>query len=87
MGAEKDRMSLLRKISEASFAMDEVRLFLNTHPDCDEALAYFRNMCAVREQLVKEYTANYGPMDAYDCFCDDEWKWVKYPWPWEGECK
>ena len=42
MGAEKDRMSLLYKINEASFAMDEARLFLDTHPNCEEALAYYR---------------------------------------------
>lgn len=87
MGAEKDRMMLLRKISEASFAMDEARLFLDTHPDCEEALVYYNNMCAVRGQMVKEYTENYGPLSSYDCFCGDQWKWVKYPWPWEGECK
>ena len=53
MGAEKDRMTLLHKINEASFAMDEARLFLDTHPKCEEALAYYRNMCAVREQMVR----------------------------------
>ena len=87
MGAGMDRNALLHKINEASFAMDEARLFLDTHPKCEEALVYYRNMCAVREQMVKEYTACYGPLSSYDCFCDDCWKWVEYPWPWEGECK
>ena len=87
MGAEKDRMSLLHKINEASFAMDEARLFLDTHPKCEEALAYYRDMCAVREKMVKEYTENYGPLSSYDCFCGDAWKWVDYPWPWEGAWK
>lgn len=87
MGAEKDRMMLLHKISEASFAMDEARLFLDTHPKSEEALAYYRDMCAVREQMVKEYTASFGPLNSYDCFCGDSWKWVEYPWPWEGACK
>lgn len=87
MGAGKDRNALLQKISEASFAMDEARLFLDTHPDCMEALTYYQNMCAVREKIVKEYTASYGPVSSYDCFCNDSWKWVEYPWPWEGECK
>ena len=87
MGAEKDRMTLLHKINEASFAMDEARLFLDTHPKCEEALTYYRNMCAVREQMVKEYTACYGPLCSYDCFNGDSWKWVEYPWPWEGAWK
>ena len=87
MGAEKDRMSLLHKINEASFAMDEARLFLDTHPKCEEALAYYNDMCAVREKMVKEYTEYYGPLSSYDCFCGDSWKWVDYPWPWEGAWK
>ncbi len=87
MGTEKDRMTLIRKISEVSFAMDEARLYLDTHPKCEEALAYYQDMCAVRERIVKEYTANFGPLCSYDCFCGDTWEWVKYPWPWEGECK
>lgn len=87
MGAEKDRMTLLCKINEASFAMDEARLFLDTHPHCEEALAYYQNMCAVREKIVKEYAACFGPLSSYECFCNDCWKWVEYPWPWEGECK
>ena len=71
MGAEKDRMTLLCKINEASFAMDEARLFLDTHPHCEEALAYYQNMCAVREKIVKEYTACFGPLSSYECFCND----------------
>ena len=55
MGAGKERNALLHKINEASFAMDEARLFLDTHPNCMEALEYFQNMCAVREKMVKEY--------------------------------
>ena len=87
MGAGKDRNALLHKISEASFAMDEARLFLDTHPNCKEALEYFQNMCAVREKMTKEYAAMYGAVGSYDCACNDSWKWVEYPWPWEGECK
>ena len=49
MGGEKDRMKLLHKINEASFAMDETRLFLDTHPKCEEALAYYNNMCHIRQ--------------------------------------
>lgn len=82
-----DKMTLMRKINEASFAMDEARLFLDTHKNCSEALKYYKNMCAVREKLVDEYTASYGPISSYDCFCGNDWTWVEQPWPWEGECK
>ncbi len=82
-----DKTMLKRKINEASFAMDDARLFLDTHPNCPDALEYYRDMCAVRKKLVEEYTAAYGPLSSYDCFCGDDWTWVDQPWPWEGECK
>jgi len=82
-----DRKTLISKINKAGFAMDDARLFLDTHGNCKDALAYYKNMCAVREKLVEEYTALYGPLSSYDCFCKNEWEWTQTPWPWEGECK
>ena len=87
MANNVSRKRLMREIMETDFVLKELNLFLDTHPDCEEALVYYNNMCAVRGQMVKEYTENYGPLSSYDCFCGDQWKWVKYPWPWEGECK
>lgn len=87
MGAFKDRDALLHKINEASFAMDEARLFLDTHQDCEEAISYYQNMCAVRARLAEDYVGMFGPLSSYDCFCGDNFTWVEYPWPWEGECR
>ena len=33
---------LMRSITEVSFTLDELRLFLDTHPDCEEMLSVFR---------------------------------------------
>lgn len=85
--AAKERNTLLRQIGEAGFAMDDARIFLDTHKDCREALAYYKNMAAVRASFVEEYECQYGPLSWFAGFDSDSWKWVEYPWPWEGECK
>ena len=83
----RERCILLRKIGEISFAMDDARLFLDTHKDCMEALVFYKKMAQMRHACVKEYEQQYGPLSWYDEFDSDRWKWVDCPWPWEGECK
>lgn len=43
------RKELLQKINEASFAVDEVKLFLDTHPYDEEALEYFEEYSHIRQ--------------------------------------
>lgn len=58
-----------------SFAAWEVRLYLNTHP-CDErALALYHDLCG---QLTKpSYACAFAPCGLR------EWNWLDDPWPWE----
>ena len=56
-----NRRQLMNRINQASFAVDEVKLYLDTHPCDTEALAYFHEMSRKRNQALKEYAAAYGP--------------------------
>lgn len=82
------RRELLDWINVVSFAVDDVKLFLDTHPFDEEALRYFDEFKKQRVQALKEYAKNYGPLTldtaAESC---DRWRWVQEPWPWqEGGC-
>ena len=48
-----------------SFAMDEVRLFLDTHPTNTCALKAYRELRVQRDAAVKAYEAVVGPVDFY----------------------
>ena len=88
-GARTNRHMLMNRINQASFAVDEVRLYLDTHPCDSEALAYFHEMIRKRNQALKEYAAAYGPLtvNTAESSCADRWNWVNEPWPWqEGGC-
>ena len=39
---------LLKQINESSFAIDDILLFLDTHPNDCNAMQYYREMAAVR---------------------------------------
>ncbi len=68
-----------------SFAMDEVRLFLDTHPTNTCALKAYRELRVQRDAAVKAYEAVVGPVDFYSAGGKNAWNWVQGPWPWETE--
>ena len=80
-----NRKAMEREIDRVSFSMDELRLFLDTHPRCREALSAFAELRRQREKLLESYEKNYGPLCAYQAGGSDKWNWVQQPWPWEGE--
>ena len=79
------RKALFDAIGAVSFAMDELRLFLDTHPDCSEALASYTEYMNRRHELIAQYTRQYGPLDAYYLNTEGGWSWNEGPMPWKGE--
>lgn len=43
-----NRLKLMKIINQASFAMDDVKLFLDTHPSCSEAIEYYKKVKKIR---------------------------------------
>ena len=89
MGEERkeNRYELLCKIGKISFYMDDLRIFLDTHPDCCEALKKYNKLAEERSALICKYEDSFGPMNFYNNnVCDEHWRWINDPWPWEGEC-
>lgn len=79
--------SLLQKINEISFAVNDIHLFLDTHPCNERAMAFFQEMNEKRNQLLHEYACSYGPLTintADDNECNT-WQWIEQPFPWEQE--
>lgn len=89
MSGNANKKELMKRINEVSFAVDDVKLYLDTHPCDDEALAYFREYSRMRNEALKEYAEQYGPLtvDTAAYSCNDNWNWIDEPWPWqEGGC-
>lgn len=78
---------LLQKINEVSFAVNDILLFLDTHPNCEEAMNYYQEMVLLRNKYLKEYAASYGPLTVDTARMSEEncWKWALQPFPWEVE--
>lgn len=79
------REELLEKVNTASFAVNELNLFLDTHPQCAEALEQFRDALCRRQEALEEYAQRYGALNIDGMKDAQCWSWINHPWPWELE--
>lgn len=77
---------LFCKINEFSFMLDDLTLYLNTHPKCDDAIDAYNHYKCLRNDAITVYTKRFGPISKYNVDIDNYWEWVNQPWPWEGVC-
>ena len=78
-----EREMLMKKVKKYDFALKELALYLDTHPNCRRGLAMFKKYKELRNAAMDEYVRKYGPV-TYDQNTDTQhWSWVDDPWPWE----
>lgn len=80
---------LLKEINEVSFALTDLSLFLDTHPDCDSAISLYQQTMKKRKTLLETFSKNYFPLNQ-DCIEESNCNGKKFCWtcgpaPWEGD--
>ena len=90
---QQGRECPMLQIMEISFMLDDVRLYLDTHPEDKDGLQLLKQVIQKRKQLMKAFAEKNFPLtmdcmaDLYeknpesDCYC-----WNKGCMPWEGAC-
>lgn len=78
-----EREKLLKKVQMYSFAVTDAALFLDTHPECAEALGYYNKYKKLCEEAKKQYEQTYGPLTVDSEQNNSRWAWVDGPFPWE----
>ena len=76
-----EREEMLMKIRELNFAVIELGLYLNTHPEDQKALCLHRKYTKELKELMDKYQKVYGPLSIY--YSCNKWRWLEEPWPWE----
>ncbi|MBQ1820566.1 MAG: spore coat protein CotJB [Clostridia bacterium] len=82
--ADYSEQALLAKIGEVRFALVELQLYLDTHPEDLEAQNDFNSYANALEQLCAEYTETYGPLENYGNSPHVAGSWVYQKWPWQN---
>ena len=77
---------LMRKIMEHGFALVDLGLYLDTHPDDKDSIATYSSLRDTYNSLTMEYVHCFGPITFCQVTSDNYWTWISEPWPWEGGC-
>ena len=86
--------TMLRQIQQTGFVLDDLRLYMDIHPEDQTGLSMLKTMLKRKRQLMKEFALEFYPlvevcMDVIyeknpdsECYC-----WPEGKIPWEGVCK
>jgi hypothetical protein len=82
-GNEQTRALLI--IQALVFNLIDLGLYLDTHPNSNEAFELFKKYQNELRPLMKDYESKYGPFTLKsEAFDKLPWEWIKGPWPWEN---
>ncbi|ADE70263.1 MULTISPECIES: spore coat protein CotJB [Priestia] len=74
----------LEEIQAIDFALVELTLYLDTHPNDQQAMQQFNEYAQQAMQLKRNFETKYGPLQQYgNSYTDGNWSWGTSPWPWQ----
>ncbi len=77
------RENLMYELQVLCFYLDDIILYLDTHPTDPIALDCYRQFKDMKDECEREYVSRFGPISADNVMVCNEWSWVNNPWPWE----
>ena len=78
---ETNREEMMMQIKAYQFAITDIGLYLDTHPEDEKAICLHKYYAKVLKGLKDKYQKVYGPLTIeYPC---NKWRWLEEPWPWE----
>lgn len=77
------REELLLSIQELTFALKDLNLYLDLHPDDRNALETFKNYSEELKRHKDMYNKEYSSLCAVDTN-KNYFDWVTSPWPWDN---
>lgn len=76
---------MMQRVYETGFAMDDMGLYLDTHPTDRDALNYYYYVANLNRDAVRAYENQFGPLTAGAVKNENQWTWLTGNWPWEGD--
>ena len=71
------------ELQAMGFAVQELALYLDTHPDDKEALELYRAYQDMLHRGMMAYSEKCGPLTHACPVKDEGYSWMNDPWPWE----
>lgn len=67
---------LLKAIMEADFFAQDLKLYLDTHPDDEKAVGMFREAVKQSKACKKAFEESFYPLTAHSSGKNGEWDWL-----------
>ena len=81
---KSDRESKLLNVMQYSFAITDLNLYLDLHPEDKYANKLFKEMVMEAKKAKEEYSKMYGPLSLNEVD-GDTFDWINGPWSWEKD--
>ena len=78
-----EKKELLNKIMSLNFAINDLVLYLDTHPNDKEGIKMHNEYSDTVKALIEEYQRKFGPLTVNFNSNATSWDWLDNPWPWE----
>ena len=83
INAESEQENLLNSIMEKEFAVNDLNLYLDLHPEDMDMYEEFKKYVSECIELKDMYAKKYGPL-TLDQVQSQKYKWQENPWPWDN---
>ena len=88
--AQKEREVMMNNLAAISFAINDLTLYLDTHPDCPHGTSLFYELLEKRLNLLTEFAGKFYPLTQTSMitgnYNQNQYGWSEGPMPWEGAC-
>lgn len=82
VNAENVVTTPLNELQALEFVITELGLYLDTHPDDEEAFFVYKQYVDLEKKAREAYARNKDPLFQTDSAKHDSFAWVRDPWPW-----
>ena len=78
---KESREKLLKQIMEYKFYINDLTLYLDTHPNDKKALSMHNEYVKKLKEVTKTFEELYGPLTIETVM--ESWEWAQDLWPWQ----
>lgn len=84
LNPKNEKEALLYQVMQYKFALIELNLYLDTHPNDTEMIKLYNEYLNIEKQMSDKYESMYGPLTLDSNYLNkNTWVWNNSPWPWE----
>lgn len=82
--AKTNEEALLLKLSQMEFALNDLSLYLDLHPNDTAVFNKFREYTSEYKRYLNEFEKTYRPL-CLSSINKDSYEYYKNPWPWDND--